>query len=103
MHFGSQKCSFRKSDQKVNVRLDLPEREQGIPDSGPDSIHGRPGLLKHVAFSVPLHSNYITKEGDLACTGARWGERPSLWGMADKRQGIVHIIGPERGPLAPVR
>ena len=57
MHFWAQKCFFRKSDQKVNVRLDVTEREQGIPDSGPDSIHGRPGLLKHVAFSVPLHSN----------------------------------------------
>ncbi len=57
MHFCAQKCSFRKSDQKVNVRLNVPEREQGIPDSSPDSIHGRPGLLKHVAFSVPLHSN----------------------------------------------
>ncbi len=59
MHFWAKKCYFRKSDQKVNVRLDLTEGEQGIPDSGPDSIHGRPGLLKHVAFSVPLHSNYI--------------------------------------------
>ncbi len=57
VHFWAQKCTFRKSDQKVNVRLDVTEREQGIPDSGPDSIHGRPGLLKHVAFSVPLHSN----------------------------------------------
>ena len=57
MHFWAQKCTFRKSDQKVNVRLDLPEGEQGFPDSSPDSIHGRPGLLKHVAFSVPLHSN----------------------------------------------
>ena len=57
MHFWTQKCIFRKSVQKVNVRLDLTEGEQGIPDSSPDSIHGRPGLLKHVAFSVPLHSN----------------------------------------------
>ena len=59
MLFWAQKCIFRKSDQKVNVGLGVPEREQGIPDSSPDSIHGRPGLLKHVAFSVPLHSNNV--------------------------------------------
>ena len=58
VHFWAPKCTFRKSDQKVNVRLDIAEGEQGIPDSGPDSIHGRPGLRKHLAFSVPLHSNY---------------------------------------------
>ena len=42
--------------------MDVPDREPGIPDSSPDSIHGRPGLLKHVAFSVPLHSNKTTLE-----------------------------------------
>ena len=59
MNFWAQKLIFCTSNQKVNVRLNLPERKQGIPDSSPDSIHGRPGLRKHVAFSVPLHSNKL--------------------------------------------
>ena len=42
-HFWAQKCSFRKSDQKVNVGPRLPYREQGFPDSSPESIHGRGG------------------------------------------------------------
>ncbi len=57
--FWAQKCFFRKSDKKVNDGLHLVDTEPGFPDSGPDSIHGRPGLLKHVAFSVPLHSNNV--------------------------------------------
>ena len=57
VHFSAQKCIFRKSDRKVNVGQNLSDIEPGFPDSGPESIHGRPGLLKHVAFSVPLHSN----------------------------------------------
>ncbi len=57
VHFWAQKCTFRKSDQKVNVGQNLPDTEPGFPDSSPESIHGRPGLRKHVAFSVPLHSN----------------------------------------------
>ena len=75
VHFWAQKCTFRKSDQKVNVRLNITEGEQGIPDSGPDSIHGRPGLLKHVAFSVPLHSNKIMKLSS-APTGENTGGKP---------------------------
>ena len=42
---------------KINDGLSVLDLESGFPDSGPDSIHGRPGLRKHVAFSVPLHSN----------------------------------------------
>ena len=57
VHFWAQKCTFRKSDQKVNVGQNLVDIETGFPDSSPESIHGRPGLRKHVAFSVPLHSN----------------------------------------------
>ena len=57
MRFWAQKCVFRKSDQKVKVCLDLTDREPGFAASGPDSIHGRPGLPELVAFCVPLHSN----------------------------------------------
>ena len=70
-HFWAPKCTFRKSDQKVNVGQNLPEGEPGFPDSSPESIHGRPGLRKHVAFSVPLHSNYSQTAGFTSqmCTG----------------------------------
>ena len=55
--FWAQKCVFRKSDQKVKVWLNVAEGEPGSAASGPDRIHGRPGLPELVAFSVPLHSN----------------------------------------------
>ena len=56
--FGPKKPFIEQNCEKVNDGLRLADRESGFPDSGPDSIHGRPGLRKHVAFSVPLHSNY---------------------------------------------
>ena len=57
LNFGPQKPFIYGNCEKVNDGLRLAERGSGFPDSGPDSIHGRPGLRKHVAFSVPLHSN----------------------------------------------
>ena len=62
VHFWTQKCTFRKSYKKVTVGQNVPEGEPGFPDSSPESIHGRPGLRKHVAFSVPLHSNSLQYE-----------------------------------------
>ena len=55
--FGPKSAPFRKSDQKVNVGLSVADTEPGSAASGPDRIHGRPGLPELVAFSVPLHSN----------------------------------------------
>ena len=40
MHFWP-KGKLRESDQKVNDRLSIADREPGIPDSGPERIHGR--------------------------------------------------------------
>ena len=61
MRFWAQKCFFRKRYPKVKVGRRVPHREPGFPASRPDSIHGRTGLRKLVAFSVPLHSNYGPK------------------------------------------
>ena len=55
--FGPKKPFIDQNCERNNDGLSVPEGESGFPDSGPDSIHGRPGLRKHVAFSVPLHSN----------------------------------------------
>ena len=56
-NFGPKSALSRKSDQKVNFGLSVPNREPGSAASGPDRIHAQPGLPELVAFSVPLHSN----------------------------------------------
>ena len=75
--FGPKSAPFRKSDQKVNVGLSLPDREPGSAASGPDRIHAQPGLPELVAFSVPLHSNNFWNFAPILVLRAPWSARLS--------------------------
>ena len=74
--------------------MHLPEREPGIPDSSPDSIHGRPGLLKYeTLFFGPVQKKI--KRSKNKSTVQKKARAVSEAGERAVRDGLFGATGPE--------